>query len=166
MDKVLKERMMLVESLLVGWEKNLGYAQRLVGDLTERQMIHQPSPGMNHPAWVFSHLNAYHPVLAGMLRGEAFEDPKNHPFGMNSAPAADASLYAKKEALLKSFVSGHERVAEALKGADLGAAMPLERWRKPFPTVAAALGYLMLVHESTHLGQISAWRRVQGLASV
>jgi hypothetical protein len=45
-------------------------------------------------------------------------------------------------------------------------AMPLERWKATFPKVGSILGYLMLVHESTHLGQISMWRRVQGLPAV
>ena len=155
-------------SLLIPWDKNAEYAERLVADLTEAQMIHQPGEGMNHPAWILSHLNAYHPVLLAMLTGQTFEDPKGHPFGMQSKPESDASLYASKDQLLADFNKGHVEVREALNaaGESLAGPMTLERWKGPFPTIGSALGYLMVFHESTHLGQLSAWRRVQGLPSV
>ena len=158
-----------VESLLVGWGRNADYAQRLVADLDEDQMVGQPAPGTNHPAWVFSHLHAYHPVLVALLQGEACEDPKAHRFGMQSHPEADRSVYLPKQDLMNAFAAGHESVAEALQRADddaLAAPMSIERWKPVFPQVSSCLGYLMLVHESTHLGQLSAWRRVQGLPSV
>jgi hypothetical protein len=34
------------------------------------------------------------------------------------------------------------------------------------PQVGIVLPYLMLVHENTHLGQVSAWRRILGLPPV
>lgn len=160
---------LFTDSLLTGWDRNLDYARKLVADLSDEQMIAQPRPGMNHPAWIFSHLNGYHPTLVAMIEGRAFDDPRDAPFGMLSKPVADASVYAPRSQLIEAFEHGHANVAAALRHADdaaLEAPMPLERWRKPFPRVGDALGYVMLVHESTHLGQISAWRRVQGLASV
>lgn len=161
----------VIESLLFSWEKNLGYGQRLVADLTDEQMVVQPGPGtgVNHPAWVLSHLNAYHPVIEHVIKGELFDDPVNHRFGMKSKPEADRSIYASKDELVADFVSGHERVEQALCGADdslWGQPLKLERWLKFMPTAGIALPYLMLVHENTHFGQLSAWRRVQGLASV
>jgi len=48
----------------------------------------------------------------------------------------------------------------------LDQAVVLERWQQFMPTAGIALPYLMLVHENTHFGQLSAWRRVQGLPSV
>ena len=51
------------QSILYAWEKNRDYGERLVADLTEQQLVRQPGPGMNHPAWVFSHLNIYLPVI-------------------------------------------------------------------------------------------------------
>ena len=43
---------------------------------------------------------------------------------------------------------------------------PLERWRAVNPTVGDMIVTLMVKHESGHLGQLSAWRRAMGLASV
>jgi len=158
-----------IEGLLFSWGKNLVYGQNLVADLEDDQMAKQPGPGMNHPAWVLSHLNAYLPVIEHVIKGEPFDDPKDHAFGMKSKPMDKRSVYASKEELLAEFVSGHERVAEALKEAgDAVWAKPivLERWVDVMPTAAIALPYLMLVHENTHFGQLSAWRRVQELPSV
>ena len=163
----------LIDGLLFGWSKNLGYGQNLIADLSDDQMALQPGaengPGMNHPAWVFAHLNLYLPCLESLIKGETFDDPKDHEFGMQSSPQADRSIYPSKEQLLNDFVSGHEAVAAALRsGGDavLDQAMTLERWQTPMPTVGQALPYLMLVHENTHFGQVSAWRRVQGLPAV
>ncbi len=158
-----------IEGLLFSWEKNLGYGQRLVADLTDGQMGVQPGPGMNHPAWVLSHLNAYHPVIEHVIKGELFDDPVGHRFGMKSKPEADRSVYASKDELVADFVAGHKRIEEALRAADdslWAQEVVLERWQQFMPTAGIALPYLMLVHENTHFGQLSAWRRVQGLASV
>ncbi len=160
-----------IDGLLFSWSKNQDYGQRLVADLTDEQMGVQPGPGpgVNHPAWVLSHLNAYHPVIEAVIKGELFDDPVGHKFGMKSQPEADRSVYASKDELVADFVTGHERVERALREADdslWGQPLALERWVKFMPTAGIALPYLMLVHENSHFGQLSAWRRVQGLASV
>lgn len=158
-----------IEGLIFAWNKNLDYARKLVADLSEDQMAVQPAPGMNHPAWVLSHLNVYHPVIEHVIKGEMFDDPKGHPFGMQSKPVADRSVYASKDELVSAFVAGHERVERALRLATdtlWSQAVVLPRWQQFMPTAGVALPYLMLVHENTHFGQVSAWRRVQGLPSV
>ncbi len=160
---------LFAKSLLISWNKNADYAQKLVADLSDEQMVVQPAVGMNHPAWVFSHLNAYHPVMVALLQGQPFDDPQGHPFGMRSAPVADVAIYPNKSDLMAAFQHGHDQVARSVEAAEAAAfeqPMPLERWQASFPLVGNALAYLMLLHESQHLGQISAWRRVQGLASV
>lgn len=158
-----------VESLLTAWERNNQYGQKLVADLSEEQLIVQPAPDTNHPAWVFSHLNAYHGVLHSLLKGETPDDPLHHPFGMKSKPQQDRSIYPSKEALVAAWTTGHADVAAALASApeaQFEKIMPLERWRKPFPKVGNVLAYVMIAHENIHLGQLSTWRRVQGLPAV
>lgn len=159
----------MIDALLFSWDNNDDYAQRLVADLPDAQMTHQPAANMNHPAWVLSHLHAYHPVIVALIQGQTFDDPKHHPFGMQSKPVVDASVYPTKAVLVDAFVQGHAQVKSALAASDsaaLNAPVLLDRWKTVMPTVALALGYLMLLHEATHLGQLSAWRRVQGLPSV
>lgn len=159
----------MVEGLILGWDRNLDYMKRLLADVPQEKMALQPLPKMNHPAWILSHLNIYHRPIEAMLLGEDFEDTKDHKFGMKSICQPDASLYEDKAVLLDAFIKGHEKVSAALrKGGQpaLEKQTPLERWRANMPKVGIVLPYLMLVHESTHLGQISTWRRVQGMPSV
>ena len=153
--------------------KNLDYGQKLVSDLTQEQMTFQPAPAnaapSNHPAWVLSHLNVYMPLVSLALEGKPFDDPKEHPFGMKSKPLADASVYAPKDQLIGDFVTAHEKVISQLEAADasvLETEIQLERWKPVMPTVGVLLPYLLCNHENIHLGQISAWRRIQGLPSV
>jgi len=163
----------IIDGYLFAWKKNLDYGPKLVADLSSEQMIAQPAsdPGApsNHPAWVLSHLNVYLPIICSIIKGETFDDPKEHQFGMQSKPEPSLDVYASKEELVSSFVAGHEQVAELLGNAEdsmFATPIKLPRWEKIMPTASFALPYLMFNHENGHLGQISAWRRIQGLPSV
>ena len=163
----------MIDGLLLAWKKNSEYAEKLVSDLSEDQMIAQPAPDgkapANHPAWVLSHLNVYHPIIGSLIAGEEFADPKGHQFGMDSKPEADGSIYQPKDQLIGTFVSGHDSVAKQIQSASpefFENDVMLERWKATFPKAGFALPYLMLLHENLHLGQISAWRRIQGMPSV
>jgi hypothetical protein len=161
-----------IEGLIYGYKKNMDYAAKLVADLDEEQMVMQP-PGSvavaNHPAWVLSHLNIYLPVMTALIEGRTFADPKSHEFGMQSKPVLDRSRYASKEQLIGEYLAGHEEVIAKLRHEGIAALereTTLERWKPIMPQVGLALPYLMLVHENTHLGQVSAWRRILGLPAV
>lgn len=159
----------MIDGLRYGFGKNLDYGNRLLKDLTDAQIIEQPTPGMNHPAWAFSHINLYHPIMLLLLEGKTFPDPKTHQFGMESKPSGNQTDYASKDALLTSFVQGHQNVLAALEKVDpsvLESEVTLERWRATMPKVGVCLSYLMLVHENVHLGQVSAWRRAMKLPMV
>ncbi|MCA9148392.1 MAG: DinB family protein [Planctomycetales bacterium] len=163
-----------IEGLLFGWKKNLDYGTKLVADLTDEQMVTQPAgvkgeAPVNHPAWLLSHLNLYLPVMAAIIEGRDFNDPKQHRFGMLSKPEADGDLYSSKDELVEAFVLGHEHVEAMLRNASdnvLEQPVLLPRWKEIMPKAGIALPYLMLNHENTHLGQLSAWRRMMGLPSV
>lgn len=165
--------MSIAQGFLFAWKKNLEYGPKLVADLSDEQMALQPAPEgklpANHPAWVFSHLNVYIPIIASIIKNETFEDPKPHPFGMLSKPESDRSIYASKDQLMDEFIRGHEEVAQLLAEADdsiFENQIQLPRWQEIMPTAAVALPYLMFNHENGHFGQVSAWRRIQGMPSV
>ena len=44
-------------------------APNQIDHVPDDRITHQPAARMNHPAWVFSHLNLYHPVMLALLRG-------------------------------------------------------------------------------------------------
>jgi hypothetical protein len=154
----------LIEATLAQWNEIREYAQNLVADLTQEDMIAQPVSGvvMNHPSWVFSHLGVYGPMCANMFRDELAEDPINHRFGRNSRPESDASVYLSKDQLVAHFVDGYDDAAAALRDMDparLNEPTPIERFLPRFPTIAYLPTQFFLKHTSTHLGQLSAWRR-------
>jgi len=161
----------LIDAILRTWERQRDYAERLVADLSDEDMVSQPVPGvvMNHPAWVYSHIGLYPPVLAAILREQPFDDPAKSPYGKESKPLADIHAYARKPMLIAEYLRDHDDLAEALSNADekiLAKPIPLERWKPRFPFVADAVVHLMIDHEMGHLGQVSAWRRAGKRAAV
>jgi len=160
----------MISSLLHAWNLNLGYAKRLVADLTDEQMALQPAPGMNHAAWVLGHLACTADMLGGMI-GTKPACPDDWPalFDWNSSPSSDASLYPAKARLLQALDEAHAAIAAALP------AVPETRWQEEtpseavrgfLPTLGDCFVFVMAAHENMHLGQLSAWRRVQGMPRV
>jgi len=158
-------------AILITWRRNGECALRLVADLADAQMVAQPVEGkvMNHPAWILAHLTCYNEVIAKILRRTLKDDPMNHPFGMKSAPSADAAVYPPPASAIEAYRRSHDDAARALVEADdrvLAEDAPLARWRTVHPKVADMIVMLMSKHESLHLGQLSAWRRAMGLGRV
>jgi uncharacterized damage-inducible protein DinB len=163
--------MFSVASIIYGWDNQLNYAQALLADLTDEQMMRRPGGAMNHAKWILGHVTIYHPVIVKLIAGETFPDAKDDPkFGFaGQGPVDDPAAYESKDAMVARFVSGHEQVAQALlkAGPEAFARKPsLERWAKLYPTIEFMLPDLLLHHESLHIGQISIWRRAAGLPGV
>ena len=156
----------MIQHLLFVYETNLNRAERLVADLTDEQMVAQPSGMINHPAWTLGHLGAGSDALAGMLGvPSTFPDGWREAFRRGSIPRGDVAVYPSKEQLLEQLRAQHERVAGAMKTAD---AMRMRqpappRYRERFPRVGDFAIAVMTVHEGHHLGQVAAWRRAMGL---
>ena len=165
---------LLINNLRIGFQANLAIGKKLAAGVEPADMTLQPVLGVNHPAWILKHLSAYHPVVLDLLAGRTPEDPKTHPFGMQSAPVADASVYGAWDDVVAEYLCGGAAVLAALDtvgtGDDAVAVlmhkMPVARWREKFPLAGSVLGYLMIHHEGFHLGQFSAWRRFRGLPGV
>lgn len=158
---------------------NLTYAKKLVADLSDAQMCAQPptapgtpgasGSGLNHAAWVFGHLAATTDWLAGFLGLPPIQPAAwGELFGPKSKPLAEPAKYPGKAALLQALENGHRRVAEAYERADaatLDKPNPVEAFRLAFPTLGDLMAFGLTSHEALHLGQVSAWRRAQGLPS-
>lgn len=160
-----------LEIMLDLYGKNLDYALRLTANLPQEKWAHQPAPDMNHASWVIGHLARTSDVVGSMVDGKPSAQPENwgELFGPASKPSPDASTYADSATLLAALKTAHERVINALKTADAAVLYQppaMERLRSRFPTTMSFVTFAMLSHESIHLGQLSAWRRVQGMPSV
>jgi len=158
---------MLHEFIEPLWTELRGYAQRLVADLSEEDMVSQPIQAvtMNHPAWILAHLGAYAPVVTGILYAEDVEDPIDHPFGRRSSPLPDRSAYPSRDELIESFLTGYDQLVDALAivpESVLAEPPPIERWLARFPTIGHLPARSVLKRNAHRLGQLSAWRRAMG----
>lgn len=149
---------------------NLVYAGKLVDDVADERMCQQPGDVPNHPAWVLGHLATSCDFGATQIGGQGLcGGDWGQLFGNGSTPVADRARYPDKATLLKALEDGHHHLAalyEKVDDAALGAELPMENMRPIFPTVGDLIVFLLTSHESTHLGQLSAWRRAAGLGSV
>ncbi|MFO0811486.1 MAG: DinB family protein [Gemmataceae bacterium] len=148
----------------------LDYAQRLAADIPEEKMAHQPAPDMNTPLWVLTHLAICTDYAAELLGGtKVCPESWHRDFGPFSKVGEHQGPVGTKAEILAALAAGHARVTELAKTPDSAAmaqANPFEFVRKPLPTVGLLLAHLLTTHEAIHLGQLSAWRRVQGMPSV
>ena len=160
----------MLSPLLHTWNLNLGYANRLVADIPDDRMAFQPAAHMNHAAWVLGHLACTADMLGTMI-GVAPVCPAawTSLFDWNSTPSGDATRYPTKAVLLATLAKAHAGIAAALPS------VPESRWSEPtpieevrgfLPTLGDGFVFVMAAHENIHLGQLSAWRRVQGMGRV
>lgn len=160
----------MIKPLLHTWKLNLDYAHRLVADLPEDKMAFQPAPKTNHAAWVIGHLASSCDFMGQMI-GLKLTQPAEWEqlFGWTSSPTNDPKKYPSKAVLLQALDEGHAQLALEVPK------ISLARWDEPFPmkemqnftpTLGDGLVFILAAHENIHLGQLSAWRRVQGLPSV
>jgi hypothetical protein len=161
----------MIDLVLPIYNFTLTYAQKLVADVPDDQMCAQPVAGrvMNHPAFLLGHLAWAEDGVAGMVGGKpALGADWKALFGMGETPLADRSRYPAKDALLKELEGAHARLVAAASAAtpEMLAQPAPERMRNRFPTVGNMLAGLMTLHASSHLGQLSAWRRAMGFPSV
>jgi hypothetical protein len=160
----------MTDPLLHTWNLNLGYAKRLVADIPDDKMALQPVAGMNHAAWVLGHLACTADMLGAMigLKPVCAADWATL-FDWNSSPSGDPSRYPSKATLLQALEDAHAGIATALPNvaeARWPETTPLEAVRGLLPTMGDCFVFVMAAHENMHLGQLSAWRRVQGMGRV
>ena len=160
---------------------SLGLAGKLVEAVPDDQLCAQPVPGqvMNHGAFILGHLAWTSDQAIALLKpstpaaaalGEAAwnDAGSKELFAMGAKPLADHSRYPSKAVLLSHLEEGHGRFASAVtKLTPETLALPApERMRGRFPTIGNVVVALLTSHESSHLGQLSAWRRALGYPSL
>jgi hypothetical protein len=159
----------MINDLLFLYDRNLRYAKSLVEDVDDSKMAIQPAPAMNHPAWTLGHLAVTGDVLLQMF-GHTPACPADWKdnFGRESTPSSDRSRYPSKEKLIEALERTHASVKETLSHVDPREldTPPPQRYVARFPTKRTLVIQMLTGHEQTHLGQLSAWRRIQGMPPV
>ncbi|HEX6960722.1 MAG TPA: DinB family protein [Lacipirellula sp.] len=147
----------------------LASCERLVADVSDDELAHQPTPGVNTPGWILAHL-AISTDYALQLLGRPKQMPTawHEAFGPGTKPPTSRDAYPAKAELLAALRRGHEAVVAALPRTSeeqLRAPNPLTAL--PFlvetlPTAGDLLAHLISTHEAAHLGHLSNWRRQTG----
>ncbi len=144
---------------------------KLVADLSDDQIVRQPAPKTNHPAWVLGHLLLVDGNFLALLGGRPpqLEPNWKEIYGAESTPVADKAKYKSKQFYLDRMAGVHGQILarlQSLPPADLAKPHTDPARRERFPTVGHAVLLYGTWHEAYHAGQLSAWRRVQGLPAV
>jgi hypothetical protein len=109
----------VLQHVLHVYSMNLGFARRLVSDLSDDHMCAQPHGVVNHPAWSLGHLVVASDHL-GTLLGLSSEIPAgwSERFKTGGTPSPDKSLFPGKGEILRVLEQQHARLAQALSDAD------------------------------------------------
>lgn len=141
----------------------------LVEDLRDEQMCRQTSAGENHPAWILGHLLLGDIYLLSMLKvrelSADFMDLLSK-YGPDSKPNSNIENYDSKRFLVERLTeTGLLRTGALRNMKNFDEPTPDETLVRTQPSIGHHL-QILVFHEGHHCGQLSAWRKAQGLSAV
>ena len=153
--------------------RSIGYGEMLVKDIPADKFAHMPIPNLNHPAFCIGHLSLYPNRVLNMVGKSALivDKPNYTALFVAGTPCVEQDgRYPAKDEIVAYYLDRYraiEKVLPEISDEMLRRENPIEgRLRELFPTIGSAMCFLLNNHHMTHLGQVSAWRRVMGLGSV
>ena len=165
--------MPLLTSYLATLNHTRAMTLKLVADLTDDQMVFQPAPRVNHPAWVLGHLTQVEYAFLNLLTGQPapawIDENWKATYGQKSVPVSDKNKYKPKAFYIEHLAAAREQLVAKLKAMtpeDFQQPHPDPARRDRFPTIGHAVMLYGTWHEAYHAGQLSTWRRVQNLPAV
>ena len=154
------------------------HAKRILVSIPADRFARFASPGgqavhSNHPAFNVGHLTLY-PLkvleLLGVDKTPATPPPRYVELFSKDAQCVDdaeGQIYPSKDELLEVFFRTYDAAVLALRACEddqLLAANPVDTPLKGIcPTLGSMLAFYMTGHVMGHLGQLSTWRRMEGL---
>lgn len=137
----------------------------LIEDLHDEQMHLRSSAGENPPIWILGHLLLGDTYLLYLLKvrelSADFTELLNK-YGPNSS----GEDYDSKQFLVERLTeTGNLRCEAVRQMNDFNIAMPDETLARTQPTIGHHL-QVLIFHEGHHCGQLSSWRKLQGLSAV
>jgi uncharacterized damage-inducible protein DinB len=142
------------------------YLTLLIEDIPEEKLTFQPAGIPNHPAWQLGHLTVVQDRLVQILGGKSDIDPDwEKRFGRGSTPAAAVPHPTRSDFLgvLDQRRAETVRRFSALTQEDLAKPPTIPNVNPMFTTMAMFLTFVMMSHESGHLGQLAVWRRATSM---
>lgn len=168
----------IAEGLIVLSKPSRGLAEALTADIQPDRFARfaRGSQGMiqaNHPAWIMGHLALY-PSKCLELVGDSPSGPDaswETLFSKDSQAQDDpeGTIYPAMSEIVSRCLEEIDRTVQRLSELDddvFQAPQPVERWKQRMPKVGDAFAFLLGPHAMFHLGQLSTWRRCEGLGPV
>ncbi|MEW4486773.1 DinB family protein [Thalassoglobus sp. JC818] len=161
-------------------QMSMSYAERLLKDVPADRFARFASVGgvaveSNHPAFILGHLSLYPTLIVQQLGGDASKlTPSEKSQQVFSKTATcqddpDGTIYPAMEEVVQSFFRGYEAAMLELKktpDAEFQRPNPGEgRIVELFPTLSSMHAFYCGGHIMMHLGQFSAWRRMEGMGA-
>lgn len=158
----------------------LRYSEAMLKDVRADQFARLATPGgkpvqSNHPCWVFGHCGLYWPrvlEICGKPAGSIVNPAGWDALFKNGTECKDdpsGTVYPPMERVTKHYFDGLKAALAAASEAEdsvLMEANPAEgRMKEMFPTRGGMAAFLLAAHPMSHMGQVSAWRRMMGLGS-
>lgn len=159
------------ELLVWTLQKTRQQTLNLVEDLRDNQMCLQTAKNENHPAWILGHLLLGDIYLLHLLKVQNLSEDFSElldKYGPASTPVSDSEFYDSKQILVERLKQTNLLRLESIRQmtrTDLAQPTPDDFLAKAQPTIEHHL-LALAVHETHHGGQLSAWRKSQGLKSV
>jgi uncharacterized damage-inducible protein DinB len=144
--------------------------QKSFADVKEEDMRLRPTPAMNPPVWILGHIVATFGFVPKMLGGELACPPEYLKWFGPGSKLEDlpAQLPSKKE-LLGKLSEAAERVLVAVPRVgdeDWAKPNPIPFFPTELPTLRDITENLLCNHTMLHVGQMTVWRRTQGLPAI
>lgn len=179
LEKVFTDMNSIGPMIAASAKLGLGYAERLLKDVRPEQFgafarCSGAAVESNHPAFIYGHLSLYAPRIISELGGNLGtlepSDTFNQLFSKDAKciDDTDGTIYPSMDEILTAFRQGHEAAVKELEQAVDSIFLkdnPNDGMRKLFPTLGAMHAFYVGGHLMLHMGQMSAWRRVQGLGA-
>lgn len=159
----------MIPELVGCFERTVDFLQKSVADLSDEDIVLQPTGVPNHAAWTLGHVIYSCQAMAGELGVPPWLPADwESRFGYGSSPTAVVSQRPSKAALLTALGEASKRLRAALLGMDqisLAEPLPDEQARELLPTKGHALLQVVAAHTAYHAGQLAVWRRAIGRPS-
>ena len=144
------------------------YGEGLLGELAADRILTRTADTGHHPMWLMGHLAFIGQRMVDAFGGEAVVDLDDYGqrFGIGSELSDDHEHYPTWNQVLGIWRDAHRQIPElaaSLDEVELSQPNTNPRMSETLPTKADFYAFVLTAHEATHLGQLSAWRRSQGL---
>jgi len=156
----------VIDEMIHMFEATVRFMEQSVDDLSDEEMVEQPSGVPNHATWTLGHIIFSCQGMAKELGAAPWlPDDWESVFGYGSTPRSEAQQYPKKTQLLTLLAEATTRLCHTLRRVNASVlSRPLSD--EDPPTMGHVLHQVVVAHTAFHAGQLAVWRRAIGKESV